>query len=360
MEFVDLHSQQQRIKPQIDAAIQKVLAHGKYILGPEVAELEEKLSIFTGSKYCITCANGTDALQIALMALGVGQGDEVIVPAFSFIATAEAVAIIGACPVFVDVDINTYNIDANKIESAITDKTKAILPVSLFGQCADFTRINSIANKYGLPVVEDAAQSFGAIHRGSRSCNVSDIGCTSFFPAKPLGCYGDGGAIFTSSEDLATRIRQIARHGQSKRYYHDVVGMNSRLDTIQAAILLEKLKIYNDEIERRGKVASNYIELFGQVDVALPSIDEGNTSVYAQFTLSSKRRDYFVEELIKNNIPSFVHYPYPLHKQPVFALTNSNVNNYVSESLAKQVFSLPMHPYLSKSEQEKILSVIFS
>lgn len=251
IEFIDLKAQQTRIKDKIDAGIQRVLAHGQYILGPEVAELEEKLADFVGAKYCITCANGTDALQIAQMALGIGPGDEVITPGFTYIATAETVALLGAKPVYVDIDPRTYNLDPTLLEAAITPRTKAIIPVSLYGQCADFDAINAIAAKYGIPVIEDAAQSFGATYKGKRSCNLTTIACTSFFPSKPLGCYGDGGAIFTNDDELAVVLRQIARHGQDRRYHHVRVGVNSRLDTLQAAILLPKLEIFEDEIQLR-------------------------------------------------------------------------------------------------------------
>jgi len=248
MQFIDLAAQQARIKDKIDANIQKVLAHGKYILGPEVGKLEERLADYTGAKYCITVANGTDALQIAQMALGIGPGDEVIVPGFSYIATAETVALLGARPVYVDIDPKTYNLNPELLEAAITPRTKAIIPVSLYGQCADFDVINAIAEKHGIPVIEDGAQSFGASYKGKKSCNLTTIGCTSFFPSKPLGCYGDGGAIFTSDDELATVLRQIARHGQDRRYHHIRVGINSRLDTLQAAILLPKLELLDEEI----------------------------------------------------------------------------------------------------------------
>ena len=251
IEFCDLKAQQARIKDKIDAGIQRVLAHGQYILGPEVAELEEKLAAFVGAKHCITCANGTAALQIAQMAVGVAHGDEVITPGFTYIATAETVAVLGSKPVYVDIDPRTYNLDPALLEAAITPKTKAIIPVSLYGQCADFDTINAIAARHGIPVIEDAAQSFGASYKGRMSCNLSTIACTSFFPSKPLGCYGDGGAIFTNNNELAKVIRQIARHGQDRRYHHIRVGVNSRLYTLQAAILLPKLEILADEIQRR-------------------------------------------------------------------------------------------------------------
>ena len=255
IEFIDLKTQQARIKTEIDAGIARVLAHGQYIPGPEVAELEEKLAAYTGAKYCITVANGTDALQIAQMALGIGPGDEVITPGFNYIAAAETVALLGAKPVYVDIDPRTYNLDPALLEAAITARTKAILPVSLYGQCADFDAINAIATRHGIPVIEDAAQSFGATYKGRRSCNLTHIACTSFFPSKPLGCYGDGGAIFTNDDELAKVMRQIARHGQDRRYHHIRVGVNSRLDTLQAAVLLVKLGIFDEEMALRQQVA---------------------------------------------------------------------------------------------------------
>ena len=279
IEFIDLKTQQARIKSQIDAAIQRVLAHGQYILGPEVAELEEKLAAYTGAKHCITVANGTDALQIAQMALGIGPGDEVVMPGFTYIATAETVALLGAKPVYVDIDPRTYNLDSALLEAAITSRTKAIVPVSLYGQCADFDAINAIAAKYRIPVIEDAAQSFGATYKSRKSCNLSTIACTSFFPSKPLGCYGDGGAIFTNDDELAKVMRQIARHGQDRRYHHVRVGVNSRMDTLQAAILLPKLTLLEEEIQCRQKVADWYGELFGQFEVGgIPVIDSCNNS----------------------------------------------------------------------------------
>ena len=345
MEFIDLAAQQQRIKSEIDANIQKVLTHGKYILGPEVAELEEKLAAYTGAKYCITCANGTDALQIALMALGIGPGDEVITPGFTYIATAETVALLGAKPVYVDVYENTYNLNVELLEAAITDKTKAIIPVSLYGQCADFDGINAIAAKHNIPVIEDGAQSFGASYKGRKSGNLTTISCTSFFPSKPLGCYGDGGAIFTSDDELAQIIRQVARHGQDRRYHHIRVGVNSRLDTLQAAILLPKLAILDDEMRLRQEVAANYQRLFTEVGfTATPYIEAHNISAYAQFTVRVPNRDAVQAKLKEAGIPTAVHYPIPLNKQPAVA---SDAILPVGDKVAEEVMSLPMHPYLS-------------
>ena len=354
MEFIDLKAQQERIKAKIDAGIQKVLTHGQYILGPEVTELEEKLAAYTGAKYCISCANGTDALQIAQMALGIGVGDEVITPGFTYIATAETVALLGAKPVYVDVDPKTYNLDVNKLEAAITPCTKAIIPVSLYGQCADFDAINQVAQKYNLPVIEDAAQSFGATYKGRKSCNLSTISCTSFFPSKPLGCYGDGGAIFTNDEELAMVIRQIARHGQDRRYHHIRVGVNSRLDTLQAAILLPKLEILEDEILARNVVAENYNDLFNAAGImTTPFVEEHNRSAWAQYTIQVENRAEVQEKLKAQGIPTAVHYPIPLNKQP--AVADAQVSLPVGDRIAECVMSLPMHPYLTVEEQQVIV-----
>ncbi|MDV6328078.1 DegT/DnrJ/EryC1/StrS family aminotransferase [Idiomarina sp. Sol25] len=357
MQFIDLAAQQLRIKSEIEQGIAKVLEHGQYILGPEVFELEEALANYTGAKYCITCANGTDALQIAQMALGIGPGDEVITPGFTYIATAETVALLGAKPVYVDVDEATYNLDPQKLEAAITDKTKAIIPVSLYGQCADFDIINEIATKHGIAVIEDAAQSFGAEYKGKKSCNLSTIACTSFFPSKPLGCYGDGGAIFTNDEELAKVIRQIARHGQDRRYHHVRVGVNSRLDTMQAAILLPKLAILDSEIEARNTVADTYRELFeANKNIIAPQIVEHNTSAWAQYTIRVESREKVQNHLKEKGIPTAVHYPIPLNKQP--AVADSKAALPVGDKVAEQVMSLPMHPYITKEDQEVIVSAV--
>lgn len=356
IEFIDLKTQQALIKDKIDANIQRVLAHGQYILGPEVAELEEKLAAFVGAKYCITVANGTDALQIAQMALGVGPGDEVITPGFTYIATAETVALLGAKPVYVDVDPRTYNLDPRLLEAVITARTKAIIPVSLYGQCADFDAINAIAARHGIPVIEDAAQSFGATYKGKRSCNLTTIACTSFFPSKPLGCYGDGGAIFTNDEELATVMRQIARHGQDRRYHHIRVGVNSRLDTLQAAILLPKLEIFENEIAQRQQVALQYGRLLGAAQIATPFVEPDNVSAWAQYTVQVDNRDALQQELKSTGIPTAVHYPIPLNKQPAVADVTANLP--VGDAIAQQVMSLPMHPYMAIEDQEKIVAAL--
>lgn len=356
MQFIDLAAQQARIKQKIDANIQKVLAHGQYILGPEVSELEEKLAAFTGAKYCISVANGTDALQIAQMAFGIGPGDEVITPGFTYIATAETVALLGAKPVYVDVCPKTYNLDPTKLEAAITPRTKAIIPVSLYGQCADFDAINAIANKYGIPVIEDAAQSFGATYKGKQSCNLSTVSCTSFFPSKPLGCYGDGGAIFTNDDELAIVLRQIARHGQDRRYHHIRVGVNSRLDTLQAAILLPKLEIFADEVENRQQVAARYAKHLTAAGIAAPIIEEHNTSAWAQYTIQVENRDAVQAKLQEQGIPTAVHYPIPLNKQP--AVADSSVSLPIGDAIAEKVMSLPFHPYMTEADQQKVVKAL--
>lgn len=355
MQFIDLAAQQARLKTQIDANIQRVLAHGQYILGPEVAALESQLADYCGAPYCISCANGTDALQIALMALGVGVGDEVITAGFTYIATAETVALLGAKPVYVDIDERTYNIDPAKIEAAITEKTRAIIPVSLYGQCADFDAINAIAAQYQLPVIEDAAQSFGATYRGKHSGNLSTIACTSFFPSKPLGCYGDGGALFTHDEQLATVIRQIARHGQDRRYHHIRVGINSRLDTLQAAILLPKLAILEEEMQLRQQVAAWYGEALAVIGVAAPYIEAHNRSAYAQFTIRVPQRAAVQAKLTALGIPTAVHYPIPLNKQPAVA---SDAILPIGDRVAEEVISLPMHPYLTQADVLHIVAAL--
>ncbi len=357
IEFIDLKAQQARLKDKIEAGIQNVLTHGQYILGPEVKELEEKLAAYVGAKHCISCANGTDALQIVQMAFGIGPGDEVITPGFTYIATAETVAVLGATPVYVDVNPKTYNLDIEQLEAAITPRTKAIIPVSLYGQCADFDAINAIAEKYNLPAIEDAAQSFGATYKGREGCNLSTVACTSFFPSKPLGCYGDGGAIFTNDDELAKIIRQIARHGQDRRYHHVRVGMNSRLDTLQAAILLPKLEILDEEMQARQRIAETYTKLFNEAGIlTTPFIEEHNQSAWAQYTIQVENRDQVQEKLKAQGIPTAVHYPIPLNKQP--AVANANVSLPIGDAIAERVMSLPMHPYLTLEAQEKIVDAL--
>lgn len=352
--FVDLAAQQRRIGPEIERGIRRVLEHGQYILGPEVAELEGRLAEYTGAAHCITCANGTDALQIALMALGIGPGDEVVMPGFSYIATAEAAVLLGAKVVYVDIDPVSFNLDPGSIEAAITARTKAIIAVSLYGQPADFDRINAVAARHGIPVIEDAAQSFGASYGGRKSCNLTTIGCTSFFPSKPLGCYGDGGAVFTSDADLARVIRQIARHGQEKRYYHVRVGVNSRLDTLQAAILLPKLAILDDEIAARQQVAEGYRAALSGAGLDVPLIAEGAVSAWAQYTVRVRDRERVRAALQDAGIPTAVHYPLPLNRQPAVADPDAHLPH--GDKAAEEVLSLPMHPYMNAEDRRKICS----
>lgn len=359
MEFIDLKAQYKRLKTEIDAGIQRVLEHGQYILGPEVDELEEKLAAYTGARHCISVANGTDALQVAMMALGIGPGDEVITPGFTYIATAETVALLRAQPVYVDVEDKTYNLDPSKLEAAITPRTKAIIPVSLFGQCPNFDAINAVAERHGIAVIEDAAQSFGSLHKGRKSCNLSQIACTSFFPSKPFGCYGDGGAIFTSDEELAKLMRQISRHGQDRRYHHVRVGVNSRLDTLQAAVLLPKLTILDEEIALRQTVAGRYERLLRAAGIdTTPYIESHNISSWAQYTIQVDNREGVLAALKQAGVPVAVHYPIPLNKQP--AVADPSASLPVGDLIAQRVISLPMHPYLDEATQIRIVNELQS
>ena len=359
--FTDLAAQQERIKKSLDCRIAAVLAHGKYILGPEVGELEKKLADYAGVKHCITCASGTDALLIALMAIGVKAGDEIITTAFTYVATGEVVARLGAIPVFVDIDEKTYNIDPRKIEGAVTDKTKAIIPVSLYGQCADFDAINGIAKQYNLAVIEDGAQSFGATYKGRKSCGLTTIGCTSFFPTKPLGCYGDGGACFTNDDNLAASMDMIHRHGQDRRYHHIRMGLNSRLDTLQAAVLLAKLEGFDEEIKRRADVGKKYTEMLKDVSsVVTPTILEGNTNVYAQYTIRSKERNKLQARLKEAGIPTAIHYPIPLNMQPMFNDLKQKENSVpVAEKMAQEVLSLPMSAWIKEKDMGAVVKAIY-
>lgn len=348
MEFVDLKAQYNLLRQSIDRRMAAVLEHCRFIMGPEVQELEAALARYTGSSHCIGCASGTDALLIALMALGVGAGDEVITSPFTFIANAEMIALLGARPVFVDIDPETYNLDSQLLRAAITPKTKAIMPIALYGQCADMDAIGQIAG--AIPVIEDAAQSFGAIYKDRRSCNLSVIGCTSFFPSKPLACYGDGGACFTSDAALAEKMRRIRDHGQQGRYQHTTLGLNSRLDTLQAAVLLAKLECFDTELKSRTRIANRYTELL-RGHVAIPYIDPCCTSVYAQYTVQLEQRDQMQARLRERGVPSAVHYPLPIHLQPVFAGLGLARGSFpLSEAAAERVLSLPMHPYLTDEQ----------
>ncbi len=355
IDFANLQYQYQLYKKEIDEAVQAVLNKSNYIMGEEITQLEKSLESFTNANHAITCSNGTDALLLAMMALGIKPGDEIITPPFTFIATAETIAFMGAIPVFVDVDERTYNIDPSKIEERITSKTKAIMPVSLFGQPADIDAIQLIADRYNLKVIIDGAQSFGSTYKGKTDSNLGDISTTSFFPAKPLGCYGDGGAIFTNDEELAVKMRQMRTHGQDKRYHHKYIGMGGRLDTIQAAVLNVKLKHYKKDIILRQKVADRYCEELETKDIVLPFIEKFTTSVWAQFSIRVKKRDEVQLYLKEQYIPTAVHYPRPLHLQECFRYLGYKVNDFpVSEIVSKDILSLPMNPYLLDIEINNI------
>lgn len=358
MQFIDLKKQYSLIEGNINDGIKKVLAHGQYILGPEVQEFEKMAADYVGAKYCVSCASGTDALLMALMAIDIQPGDEIITTPFSFFATAEVISLCQAKPVFVDIDPETYNIDASKIEAAITPKTKAIIPVSLYGQCADMDAINDIANRHQLTVIEDAAQSFGAEYKGKKSCAVSHIGCTSFFPSKPLGAYGDAGACFTSNEQIAKNLESIRVHGQEARYTHTRIGLNARMDTIQAIVLIEKLKIFPNEVTLRQRVADRYNDLLSGICRTPVAIDQ-QTSVFAQYTIEVDNRSEIQSLMSEQGIPTAVHYPISMHMQPALAYLGYKEGDFPhSERASKRVMSLPMHPYLSVEEQQQIVSAL--
>ena len=361
IDFIDLPAQQAAIRPQLEAQIHRVLHHGRYILGPEMEELEQRLRSYTGAAHCISVASGTEALLISLMALGVGPGDEVITTPFTFVATAEVICLVGARPVFVDVEPDTCNINVDKLEAAINSTTKAIIPVALYGQPADMDAINTIAAAYGLPVIEDAAQSFGASYRGRKSGNLSTIGCTSFFPSKPLGCYGDGGAIFTNDGELAQTMRELRVHGQARRYVHTRVGVGGRMDTLQCAVLLAKLDRFDWEIERRIAIGRRYSELFAAAPrISTPVIRPDRTCVFAQYTLQVPNRDAVVDALQSRGIPSAVHYPIPLNVQPAYQHLCCPDCTPVAARLAASVISLPMHADLSESAQDRIAEAVIA
>ena len=358
MQFIDLKKQYSLIENNVLNSIKKVLDHGQYIMGPEIAMLEKELASFVGAKHAIVNASGTDALLMALMALDIQAGDEVITSPFSFFATAEVIALCHAVPVFVDIDPLTYNLDPQKLEKAITKKTKAIMPVSLYGQCADFDAINVIANKYDIAVIEDAAQSFGATYKGKNSCALSTIGCTSFFPSKPLGGYGDSGACFTDDDELAQKLIELRIHGQNARYCHSRIGINGRMDTIQAAILLEKMKLFPDEIILRQQVAHYYDKQLASV-AKVPYIHADNTSVYAQYTIQVKDRDVFQKRMQASGIPTAIHYPIAMHEQKALSYLKYSSGDFPhSEQASCNVVSLPMHPYLNKEDQLRVIDAV--
>ena len=358
--FLDLKPQYKALEKQINERVQTVLNHGQFILGPEVEECEKALSQFIGTKHCLTAASGTDALMMALMALGVGPGHEVITTPFSFFATAETISLVGAEPVFVDIDPVTFNIDPAKIEAAITPKTKAIMPVSLYGQPADYDAINAIALKHKLPVIEDAAQSFGAPYKGKKSCGLTFVSATSFFPAKPLGCYGDGGAVFTDDLDLHKKMAMIRVHGQESRYHHTMMGINGRLDTLQCAILIEKLKRYDWEIARRNEIASRYTESLMSLGerCIVPRVMPDRGSVWAQYTVRVKDRVAFGNKLKEQGVPTSVHYPSPLHHQPVYSYLRSKFHMPIADKVASEVISLPMWPDMSMEQVDQVVAAV--
>jgi UDP-2-acetamido-2-deoxy-ribo-hexuluronate aminotransferase len=359
MDFIDLKTQYAALRGPINARIQRVLDHGQYIMGPEVKELEDRLAAWTGAQHCVAVASGTEALLIALMALGVKAGDEVVTTPFTFAATAEMIALIGAKPVFVDVEEDTANIDASKIEAAITPRTRAIMPVSLYGQPADMDEINAIAARRGLPVIEDAAQSFGAAYKGEKSCNLSVVGCTSFFPSKPLGCYGDGGALFTSDGALATAMREIRVHGQEGRYRHTRIGVGGRMDSIQCAVVLAKLERFDWEVRQRIEIGAHYDALFASFPrIKNIKVKADRTSVYAQYTVRVNERARFEQEMRARGIPTAVHYPLSLHQQPAYAAGYAGQSFPVSERLAREVISLPMHADLDEDTQQRIVAAV--
>ena len=357
IDFANLQLQYQKYKTAIDERIGNVLSSSRYIMGSEITELEEKLAEFTGAENCLLCGSGTDALIIALKSIGIKPGDEVITTPFTFIATAEIISFLGAIPVFADIDESTYNINVELIENKITDKTKAIIPVSLYGQPSDMDEINLLAKKNGLIVIEDAAQSFGSTYKNRKSCNLSDIGCTSFFPAKPLGCYGDGGAIFTGNKEFAEKMKSLRVHGQTKRYYHKYIGFNGRMDTIQAAVVLAKLPFYEEEIRLRQDIAEKYISKISSKNenIILPCVKSDRTSVWAQFSIRVKKRDFLQETLKKVGIPTAVHYPMPLHLQEAFQNLGYEKGDFpVAEQVSEEILSIPMNPFLTEDEVDYI------
>ena len=359
IEFIDLKSQYRALKTSVDARIQKVLDHGQYILGPEVAEMEQKLAAYTGARHCISCASGTEALLMSLMALGIGPGDEVITTPFTFAATAEMIVLAGAKPVYVDIERDTCLLDAAKLEAKITPRTKAIMPVSLYGQVADMDAINAIAARHGnIPVIEDAAQSFGATYKGRKSSNVSTVGCTSFFPSKPLGCYGDGGAVFTNDDVLAKALREIRVHGQERRYYHTRIGVGGRMDTLQCAVILAKLERFDWEVERRLALGDQYNAQLAQsgAKLGLLAVRPERDCVWAQYTVFVENRAAVQKALQAQNIPTAVHYPLSLNRQPVYRDDASAAETLNSHWAAERVLSLPMSADLSAEQMARVVA----
>jgi UDP-2-acetamido-2-deoxy-ribo-hexuluronate aminotransferase len=359
LKFIDLAAQYAALKERMDARMQRVLDHGQYIMGPEVVELEDALAQFTGAKHCITAASGTEALLMSLMALGVGSGDEVITTPFTFAATAEVIALLGARPVFVDIEPGSVLLDARLVEARITPRTRAIMPVSLYGQVADMAALQAISARHGIPVIEDAAQSFGATYLGQRSGHLSALACTSFFPSKPLGCYGDGGAVFTSDDALATACREIRVHGQSARYMHTRIGLGGRMDTLQCAVVLTKLERFAWELEQRARIAERYGQLLaGTTGLRLLEVYPERTCVWAQYTVFVAQRDAVQTALQARGIPSAIHYPRPLHHQTAYAAYCCPECCPNSLTASQEVLSLPMGPDLSEADQDAVVAAV--
>ena len=355
MKFVDLQSQFAAYESAIRAEMEEVLRTAQFIMGPKGAALEKRLAEYAGARHAVACSSGTDALLLALMAHGVSRGDEVVTTPFTFVATAEAIALTGATPVFADIDRFTYNIDPAQIEGAITKKSRGIIAVSLYGQCAEMEAIEKIAGEYGLFVIEDGCQSFGASRNGRRSCGFPHVGTTSFFPSKPLGCYGDGGAVFTSDDAVADRLRGLRNHGQWERYRHRAVGLNGRLDDLQAAVLLGKLPGFPAEVEARARIGARYSEMLGDV-VGVPAVSPGNTHVFAQYTIRTHRRDELATHLQEIGVPTAVHYPIPLHLQEAFHDLGYGAGDFPeSEAASREVVSLPMSAFLSGKDQDEVI-----
>lgn len=358
IDFANLQLQYQTYKDKIDSNIQSVLNKSNYILGEEVQMLEKELQKFTGAKYAITCSSGTDALLLALMAINIQPGDEVITTPFTWVSTGEMIALLKAKPVFVDIEPDTFNIDANLIEKAITKKTKAIMPVSLYGQPADIDVIQAIADKYNLKVIIDGAQSFGSTYKSKSDSNLGDLSITSFFPSKPLGCYGDGGAVFTNNQEYAEKVKKLRIHGQTKRNHHEYIGIGGRLDTIQAAILLAKLPYFEEELNGRQKVADQYTKELSKI-CSTPIIKSNRSSSWAQYTLKVKKRNELKLKLNEQGIPSSIFYPFPLHLQECFKKLNYKIGDFnISERLSKEVLSIPMNSFLNRTQVDFIIDKI--
>ena len=358
IEFIDLKAQYAALRDEIAVRMQRVLDHGQYIMGPEVKELEAALVAHTGARHCVTVSSGTEALLIAMMALDLKPGDEVITTPFTFAATAETIVLLGGVPVWVDIEPDTCNIDAGKIEAAITPRTRAIMPVSLYGQCADMDEINAIGARHGIPVIEDAAQSYGATYRGKRSNNLSTFGCTSFFPSKPLGCYGDGGAIFTNDDALAQAAREIRVHGQSARYTHTRVGVGGRMDTLQCAVVLAKLGRLDWELQRRREIGAVYHRRLAALNLQTLTVRPDRDSVWGQYTVRVANRAHVQAQLAEAGVPTAVHYPKPLHRQPAYVKYGDPDGCPISLAAAEEVMSLPMSADLSDTDLDRVVAAL--